>query len=130
LCFVGMTSLSMPYALLISVLIAVTALIPIFGAFIGAIPSVFLILLINPIQAFWFIIFILCLQQFEGNVIYPKVVGNSVGLSALWVMLAMIVGGSTLGLLGMLIGIPTFSVVYQLIKDYTNKRLQNKDIKI
>ena len=76
-----------------------------------------LILIINPIQALWFIIFILCLQQFENNIIYPRVVGNSVGLSAIWVMLAMLVGGSTLGLLGMLIGIPLFSVAYQLIKE-------------
>lgn len=130
LCFVGMNIFSMPYSLLISVLIGVTALIPVFGAFIGTIPAVFLILIINPIQALWFIVFILCLQQFEGNIIYPKVVGNSVGLSAIWVMLAMLVGGSTLGLIGMLIGIPTFSVAYQLIKEYTNKRLINKNIKI
>ncbi|MGG7142522.1 AI-2E family transporter [Clostridium nigeriense] len=130
LCFIGMNIFSMPYPLLISVLIGVTALIPVFGAFIGTIPAVFLILIINPIQALWFIIFILCLQQFEGNIIYPKVVGNSVGLSAIWVMLAMIVGGSTLGLVGMLIGIPIFSVAYQLIKEYTNKRLSNKEIKL
>lgn len=130
LCFIGMNIFSMPYALLISVLIGVTALIPVFGAFIGTIPAVFLILIINPIQALWFIIFILCLQQFEGNIIYPRVVGNSVGLSAIWVMLAMIVGGSTLGLVGMLIGIPIFSVAYQLIKDYTNKRLSTKEIKL
>ena len=130
LCFVGMTIFSMPYALLVSVLIGVTALIPVFGAFIGTIPAVFLILIIDPIKALWFIVFILCLQQFEGNVIYPKVVGNSVGLSAIWVMLAMLVGGSTLGLIGMLIGIPTFSVIYQLIKEQTNKRLIKKDIKI
>lgn len=130
LCFVGMSIFSMPYALLISVLIGVTALIPVFGAFIGTIPAVFLILIINPIQALWFIVFILCLQQFEGNIIYPRVVGNSVGLSAIWVMLAMIVGGSTLGLIGMLIGIPIFSVAYQLIKEYTNKRLANKEMKL
>jgi predicted PurR-regulated permease PerM len=130
LCFIGMNILSMPYALLISVLIGVTALIPVFGAFIGTIPAVFLILIINPIQALWFIVFILCLQQFEGNVIYPRVVGNSVGLSAIWVMLAMLVGGSTLGLVGMLIGIPTFSVAYQLMKEHTNKRLKNNHIEI
>lgn len=130
LCFIGMTIFKMPYSLLISVLIGVTALIPVFGAFIGTIPAVFLILIINPIQAIWFVVFILCLQQFEGNIIYPRVVGNSVGLSAIWVILAMLVGGSTLGLIGMLIGIPLFSVAYQLIKDYTNKRLNKKDLKI
>lgn len=130
LCFIGMNIFSMPYSLLVSVLIGVTALIPVFGAFIGTIPSVFLILLINPMQALWFIVFILCLQQFEGNVIYPKVVGNSVGLPAIWVMLAMLVGGSTLGLIGMLIGIPVFSVAYQLIREYTNKRLDSKQINL
>lgn len=130
LCFIGMTILSMPYALLISVLIGVTALIPIFGAFIGAIPAVFLILIIDPIKAIWFVVFLLCLQQFEGNIIYPKVVGNSVGLSAIWVMLAMIVGGSTLGLVGMLIGIPTFSVIYKLIKEVTYKKLNQKKVKL
>lgn len=130
LCFVGMNILSFPYALLISVLVGVTALIPVFGAFIGTIPSAFLILLINPVKAIWFIVFILCLQQFEGSVIYPKVVGNSVGLSAIWVMLAMLVGGSTLGLLGMIIGIPIVSVIYQLLKEKTNKKLLNKNINI
>lgn len=130
LCFIGMTIFSMPYALLISILIGVTALIPVFGAFIGAIPSIFLILIIDPIKALWFIVFIICLQQFEGNVIYPKVVGNSVGLSAIWVMFAMLVGGSTLGLVGMLLGIPTFSVLYSLATDYTNKKLKDKNIKI
>ena len=130
LCFIGMNIFKMPYSLLVSVLIGVTALIPVFGAFIGTIPAVFLILIINPIQALWFIVFILCLQQLEGNIIYPRVVGNSVGLSAIWVMLAMLVGGSTLGLIGMLIGIPLFSVAYQLIKDYTNKRLIKKEVKI
>ena len=130
LCFLGMTIFKMPYSLLISVLIGVTALIPVFGAFIGTIPAVFLILIINPIQALWFVVFILCLQQFEGNIIYPRVVGNSVGLSAIWVMLAMLVGGSTLGLIGMLIGIPLFSVAYQLISDYTNKRLNKKEVKL
>lgn len=129
LCFIGMTIFSMPYALLISVLIGITALIPVFGAFIGTIPAVFLILIINPIQALWFIVFILVLQQIEGNVIYPKVVGNSIGLPAIWVMMAMLVGGSTLGLLGMLIGIPVFSVLYQLVKHYANKKLDNKGIK-
>ncbi len=130
LCFLGMTILGMPYSLLISVLIGVTALIPVFGAFIGTIPAVFLILIINPIQALWFIVFILCLQQFEGNIIYPRVVGNSIDLPAIWVMLAMLVGGSTLGLIGMLIGIPSFSVAYQLIKEVTNKRLIKKEVKI
>lgn len=130
LCFIGMNILSMPYSLLISVLIGVTALIPIFGAFIGTVPSAFIILIIDPVKAFWFIIFILVLQQLEGNLIYPKVVGSSIGLSAIWVMLAMLVGGSTLGLLGMLIGIPVFAVIYQLLTVSINKNLTNKNIHV
>lgn len=123
LCFIGMSILKIPYPLVVSVLVGITALIPIFGAFIGTVPSVILILLIDPTKALWFIIFILCLQQLEGNIIYPKVVGNSVGISPILVLLAMLVGGQTLGLLGMLIGIPVFSIGYQLIKNNVNKRL-------
>lgn len=130
LCFIGMTIFSMPYALLISVLIGVTALIPIFGAFIGTVPAIFIILIIDPVKALWFIVFILVLQQLENKLIYPKVVGKSIGLSAIWVMLAMIVGGSSLGLLGMIIGIPVFAVLYQLLTIVTNKRLNNKKIDI
>ncbi|MBM6860610.1 AI-2E family transporter, partial [Clostridium saudiense] len=128
LCFIGMLVLRMPYALLISVLVAVTALIPIFGAFIGTIPSAFIILIIDPMKALWFIIFIIVLQQIEGNLIYPKVVGSSVGLPPIWVMLAMLIGGNTFGLLGMLLGIPTFSVIYKVSREYINKRLNNKNI--
>ena len=123
-----MIILNMPYALLISVLIAVTALIPIFGAFIGTIPSAFIILIIDPMKALWFVIFIIVLQQIEGNLIYPRVVGSSVGLPPIWVMLAMLIGGNTFGLLGMLLGIPTFSVIYKVSKEFINKRLNNKNI--
>ena len=128
LCFIGMIILNMPYALLISVLVAVTALIPIFGAFIGTIPSAFIILIIDPMKALWFVIFIIVLQQIEGNLIYPRVVGSSVGLPPIWVMLAMLIGGNTFGLLGMLLGIPTFSVIYKVSKEFINKRLNNKNI--
>lgn len=130
LCFIGMNIFSMPYSLLISVLVGVTALIPIFGAFIGTVPSAFIILIIDPVKAFWFIVFILVLQQLEGNLIYPRVVGSSIGLSAIWVMLAMLVGGSTLGLIGMIIGIPICSIIYQLITISTNKKLKSKNIEI
>jgi len=126
LCFVGMSLLSMPYALLISVMIAVTALIPVFGAFIGTIPAAFIIFIIDPIQALWFIVFIVILQQFENNIIYPRVVGNSIGLSALWVMFAMIVGGSTFGILGIFLGIPVFSIIYQLLRTTVHNRLKAK----
>lgn len=128
LCFLGMTILQMPYALLISVIVGVTALIPIFGAFIGTIPSAFIIMIISPVQAIVFVIFIIVLQQLEGALIYPKVVGNSIGLSAIWVMLAMMVGGSTFGFLGMLLGIPTFGVIYKLISQSTSNKLKSKNI--
>lgn len=130
LCFIGMSILNMHYALLISVLVGVTSLIPVFGAFIGTVPSAFLILLIDPMEAFWFIVFIIVLQQIEGNLIYPRVVGNSVGLPAIWVMLGLIVGGSTFGVLGMLLGIPLFGVIYQLLKDKTNDKLKSKNISV
>ena len=133
LCFIGMLILRLPYALLIGFIVGVTSLIPIFGAFLGTIPSAFLIFIINPIKALVFIIFIIVLQQFEGHLIYPKVVGNYIGLSAIWVMFAMLVGGSLLGFVGLLIGIPLFGVIYKLLKENTNnklisKELSNKDI--
>ncbi|MDH5067573.1 AI-2E family transporter [Clostridium perfringens] len=128
LCFIGMIILKMPYALLISVVIGVTALIPVFGAFLGTIPSAFIILIIDPIKALWFIIFIIVLQQLEGNLIYPRVVGNSIGLSALWVMFAMIVGGSLFGIIGMLIGIPIFGVVFKILKRVANRKINEKGI--
>ncbi|WP_242838471.1 AI-2E family transporter [Clostridium bornimense] len=130
LCFIGMNIFKMPYALLISVLISVTSLIPVFGAFIGTIPAVFIILIISPIKAIWFVIFIIVLQQLEGNIIYPKVVGSSVGLSAIWVMVAITVGGSAFGLIGMLIGVPTVSVIYQLVRNATNNKLNKKGIRV
>lgn len=130
LCFIGMSILNMHYALLISVLVGVTSLIPVFGAFIGTVPSAFLILLIDPIEAFWFIVFIIVLQQIEGNLIYPRVVGNSVGLPGIWVMLGLIVGGSAFGVLGMLIGIPLFAVIYKLLTERVNKNLTKKNITI
>ena len=128
LCFIGMIILRMPYALLISVLIAVTALIPIFGAFIGTIPSAFIILIIDPMKAIWFVIFIIVLQQVEGNLIYPKVVGGSIGLPPIWVMLAMIIGGNAFGFIGILLGIPIFSVVYKVFKETVDKRLKKLEL--
>ena len=126
--FVSMSILQFPYALMISVLIGFTALIPVFGAFIGCAVGAILILLVSPIRAFWFIVLFLCLQQFEGNVIYPKVVGNSVGLPAMWVLVAVTLGGSMMGVVGMLIYIPLFSVLYSLIRETVWMRLHKKGI--
>src|SRR5699024_10283742 len=101
-----------PYAILVAVLIAFTALIPIFGAFIGCFVGAFLILMVNPMQALGFIIMFLILQQIEGNFIYPHVVGNSVGLPSMWVLMAVTLGGSLMGIVGMLIFIPIVSILY------------------
>ena len=120
--FVAMTIFRFPYATLVAVLISVTALIPIFGAFIGCFVGVFLMLVQNPMQAVWFLVLFLILQQIEGNFIYPKVVGSSIGLPAMWVMVAVTIGGSAMGIIGMLIMVPIASVVYTVIRDLTVKR--------
>ena len=119
----------MPYAPLISLVIAVTALIPIFGSFLGCAVGVLLILTVNPGQALWFIVLFLCLQQIEGNFIYPRVVGNSVGLPAIWVLAAVTLGGRMFGVLGMLVMIPACSVAYALLRQGTERRLRSKRIR-
>ncbi len=120
--FIGMILLHFPYALSISVLVSITALIPIFGAFIAMVIGALLISVTSFSSAFWFIIFFLFLQQIEGNLIYPKVVGNSVGLPAIWTMMAVTVGGSCFGILGMLVSVPISSILYALLKDYINRK--------
>ncbi|WP_082812161.1 AI-2E family transporter [Clostridium sp. Marseille-P299] len=126
--FVAMTIFKFPYALLVGVLIAFTALIPIFGAFIGCFIGAFLILMISPIQALWFIVLFNVLQQIEGNLIYPHVVGGSVGLPSIWVLFAVTVGGNLMGIFGMLIFIPICSVIYALLRTAVNKRLNKREI--
>ncbi len=121
--FATLTVMRYPYAVLIGVLIAFTALIPIFGAFIGCFVGAFLILMVNPMQALVFVIVFLILQQIEGNLIYPHVVGNSVGLPSIWVLAAVTIGGSVMGITGMLIFIPLCSVFYSLLRDAANARL-------
>lgn len=123
LCILGMIILRIPYAVPIGVLVGVTALIPVVGCFIGIIIGAILILSINPIKVITFIIFVLILQQVEGNVIYPRVVGSSVGLPGMWVLVAVSVGGSLGGILGMLIGVPIASIIYTLVKKDVNKKL-------
>jgi predicted PurR-regulated permease PerM len=115
-----MLVLQFPYAGTISVIVGFTALIPVFGAFIGCIIGAFLIFMVNPIQALTFIAFFLILQQIEGNLIYPKVVGGKIGLPSIWVLVAVTVGGSLGGIVGMLFGVPIVSVFYTLIKEYVN----------
>lgn len=128
--FVVMTIIRMPYAMLVGVLIAFTALIPIFGAFIGCAVGAFLILMVDPLKAVIFVIMFLVLQQIEGNFIYPKVVGNSVGLPSIWVLAAVSIGGSLMGVVGMLVFIPTVSVLYTLLRENIYHRLGKKGITV
>ena len=126
LCFIGMVILQIPYASTISVLVGFTALIPVFGAFIGTFIGAFLILMIDPTKALIFVIFIIILQQIEGNLIYPKVVGKSVGLPGIWVLVAVTIGASVGGILGMLLSVPISSIVYSIIKTDVNNKIEEK----
>ena len=126
--FIVMTVINMPYTLLVAVLIAFTALIPIFGAFIGCVIGAFLILMVDPLKALIFVIVFLVLQQIEGNLIYPHVVGSSVGLPSIWVLAAVTVGGSLMGIAGMLVMIPLASVCYSLLRATTHARLRSRGI--
>lgn len=125
---VSMTVFRFPYALVISLLVTVTALIPIVGSFIALGIGFLLILVTDPIQALWFVGLFLVLQQTEGDIIYPKVVGNAIGLPAIWVLAAVIIGGDLMGILGMFLGVPIASVVYVLLKDAVKKRLILQDV--
>ena len=124
---ISMAIFRMPYIPLVSVLVAVTAFIPVVGAFVGCIFGAFFILVDNPLQAVWFIVMFLVLQQIEGNFIYPHVVGNSVGLPSIWVLVAVTVGSSLMGVVGMLVFIPLTSVVYTLLRGIVNRRLGLKE---
>ena len=128
LCFVGMSILRLPYTLLISVIVGVTNVIPFFGPYIGAVPSAFLILLVNPMQCLYFVIFILVLQQFDGNVLGPHILGGATGLSGFWVIVAILAFGKLFGLVGMVIGVPTFAVMYALAADLVNRGLRRRGI--
>ena len=125
---ITMTLFKLPYALLVGIVIAFTALIPIFGAFIGCALGAFLIFMVDPFKALMFVILFLVLQQIEGNLIYPHVVGNSVGLPSIWVLAAVSIGGSLLGIVGMLIFIPIISVVYALFREIVYLKLRQKKI--
>ena len=128
LCWLGMTLLQLPYAPMIGALIGFTALIPIVGAFMGTIIGAFMIAMVNPMSAVWFVIFLLTLQQIEGNLIYPRVVGSSVGLPGIWVLSAVTVGGAISGIAGMLFSVPIASILYALLRSTTRRRLKEKQI--
>ena len=128
LCFFGLSIMNMPYTLLVSVIVGVTNVIPFFGPYIGAVPSAILIMLSDPIKGLYFIIFVLILQQFDGNILGPKILGNSTGLSAFWVIVAILLGGGLFGFLGMLMGVPTFAVLYYIVKLILDNRLEKKKL--
>ena len=128
LCFIGLSILKMPYTLLVSVIVGVTNVIPFFGPYIGAIPSAILITLSNPIKGLYFLIFVLILQQIDGNIIGPKIIGNSTGLSAFWVVFSILLGGGLFGIPGMILGVPTFAVLSYIVTMLINHNLEKKNL--
>lgn len=130
LCFIGLSILDMPYTVLVSVIVGVTNVIPFFGPYIGAIPSTILIMLSDPKMGIYFILFILVLQQLDGNVIGPKILGDSTGLSAFWVMFSILLGGGLFGFVGMILGVPTFAVFYYIVNMLINNKLEKRKLPI
>lgn len=128
MCFIGLSIFRFHYPLLISVIIGVFNLIPFFGPIIGAIPTTFLLLIINPMEALGFVVFIIVLQQFDGNILGPKILGETVGISGFWIMVSVIVGGGLFGVPGMLLGVPVFAAIYTLVEEAAERRLQKKEI--
>lgn len=128
LCFLAMTVMGLPYALLISVIIGVTNIIPVFGPYLGLIPSAFLILIVSPMQALYFVILIAILQQVDGNIIGPAILGESTGLTAFWVLFSILLFGGLWGIVGMIIGVPLFAVIYRIIADFINWKLSGRDL--
>ena len=128
ICYVCMLLFRIEYPLLISVIIGLTNIIPFFGPFIGAVPSVLILLLVNPLSALWFAIFILVLQQLDGNVIGPFILGDYVGVSAFWIMLAIVVGGGLFGFAGMLLGVPVFALCYAIVRTISEARLKKQGL--
>ena len=126
--FVAMTILRLDFAVLISVFIGITNIIPVFGPFIGAIPSVFILLLIDPLQAVIFCVLILIIQQLDGNFIGPKILGSSIGISALWILFSIVVGGDLFGIVGMVVGVPVFATLYGLAQEFVHYLLDRRGI--
>ena len=130
LTFVILAIFKMPYIVLISVIVGITNIIPFFGPFIGAIPSFIIILFVSPVQALWFLLIIFIIQQLDGNVIGPKILGDSIGISAFWIVFSILVAGKLLGLLGMVIGVPLFAIFYSIVKEYIENKLKRKGLKV
>lgn len=130
LTFVVLTIFKMPYVLLISVIIGITNIIPFFGPFFGAIPATIIILFVSPIKALWFILIIIVIQQLDGNIIGPKILGDSIGISAFWILFSLLVAGKFLGLVGMIIGVPLFAIIYSIIKEIIEEKLDKKGLPV
>lgn len=128
ICFAGTSIMETPYALLVSVIVGVTNVIPFFGPYLGAIPSAFLILMVNPLKCIYFIIFIIILQQIDGNIIGPKILGGSTGLSGFWIIFSITIFGGIMGIPGMIIGVPFFAVLYALIRRFSNRLLEKRGL--
>ena len=128
LCFIGMMFIYSPYAILIAIIVGVTNMIPFFGPFIGAVPSILILLMVSPLDALIFAAFVLALQQFDGNILGPKILGDSTGLAPIWVLVSITIGGGLMGFAGMIIGVPTFAVLYSLLSENMDKRLAKKNI--
>lgn len=128
ICFIGMMIMRLPFAVLISFIVGLTNMIPVFGPFIGAVPGIFVLFIVDPIYSLIFAIFVLLLQQFDGNILGPMILGDQMGLPSLWVMFAIIVGGGFFGILGMFLGVPVFAVVYFIIRGFVDSRLSEKNI--
>ena len=126
LTFIILTIFKMPYVLLISVIIGVTNIIPFFGPFIGGIPAAIIILFVSPIQALWFIVIIIVIQQIDGNIIGPKILGDSIGISAFWILFSLLVAAKFMGFVGMIIGVPLFAIFYSIIKEIVEDKLSKK----
>ena len=130
LCFICISIMDIPYPVLVSTIVGVTNIIPFFGPFIGAIPGVILILTVNPIQALYFAIFIFILQQFDGNILGPTILGQSTGIGSIWVLFSILIFGDLFGFVGMIIGVPTFAVIYYLISKYVFKKLKEREMDV
>lgn len=130
LCYIGLTVLNLPYALLLSVIVGITNMIPVFGPFIGAVPGIFILLLIKPIEAVYFALFILVLQQFDGNILGPLILGDRLGLPSIWILFAVCVGGGLFGVVGMFIGVPVFAIIYAAVRELVYFRLKKKNMQI
>jgi len=128
LTFIVLTIFKMPYTLLISVIIGITNIIPFFGPFFGAIPSFVIIMFVSPVKALWFLLIIFVIQQLDGNIIGPKILGDSIGISAFWILFSLLVAGKVLGLVGMIIGVPLFAIIYSVIKDIVEAKLRKKGL--